>query len=413
MAASSTSLGVSSRWSVTASCPKAIADQLGLLPVQRAEELPRWPKDESEQRLCLDKIREVVTPILDELDMYVSSEKLALRFSKSWFGQLPQSIIVVSRDLIFVNIRVFAGGGSNKHFDDLIPLGEKTRCIMASPIEKLEAEHKWFFKKTWCKSDLYQKLSDLKVSPHCYAVKVGNVHPGKSPSALIVEKLDCDAFTFVKTICPAMDPVERVLLKLLIFKDLIDRTAKMHENGIAHLDIKNDNLVLRIDSKQGFLIDPDFAVDFENLTLKTVFSAGTDQFRPPEIRKDPEELGGLIVSVLKEIKNALKVAPSYTWYGETFNGSEATFVRIAKKICFAYDVYSLGLSMVSFFHYNESRGINWNNMADFADKDLPTPLENAVLKVAQAMLTQDYQKRPTIFKVQKLYNEVVCSATHS
>lgn len=67
---------------------------------------------------------------------------------------------------------------------------------------------------------------------------------------------------------------------LLILKQLLDSVGYLHSKNICHRDIKLENIIIDIDTKQIKLIDFGFAV-FSKKTLK--LHCGTPSYIAPEI----------------------------------------------------------------------------------------------------------------------------------
>jgi serine/threonine protein kinase len=68
------------------------------------------------------------------------------------------------------------------------------------------------------------------------------------------------------------------------FKQAIDGIQFMHQNGLAHLDIKLENIVLRRETEEVKLIDFGYATEFLNETGYVSSNAicGTENYFPPE-----------------------------------------------------------------------------------------------------------------------------------
>lgn len=73
-----------------------------------------------------------------------------------------------------------------------------------------------------------------------------------------------------------------------LFRQLIEGMDYLHSNGISHLDIKLDNLVL---SDDGLLKIIDFDASHQKDSGKKIISRGTKVYRAPEIRSSECENG--------------------------------------------------------------------------------------------------------------------------
>ena len=111
-------------------------------------------------------------------------------------------------------------------------------------------------------------------------------------SNLIMELMDFDLHRFVSQKGAAGVPLtERVLQGL--FGEVLTGLAYLHKNGVAHLDVKLENILIRANPSSVVLSDFGTAVPFTNNTRDRSV-AGTPGYKAPELAPGCERIGRAI-----------------------------------------------------------------------------------------------------------------------
>jgi len=144
--------------------------------------------------------------------------------------------------------------------------------------------------KLVCKRDLNEhRTSRLKTEiellqslDHRSIIKLLNVYESDENVYLVFEYKNCDLYTFIQNNGPVSE-----MVAMEIFNHLVDAVAFCHSQGVVHLDIKLENILIDQETLEVYLADFGFANYYDKITKMEKWCGSPFTVAPEIINRAP------------------------------------------------------------------------------------------------------------------------------
>jgi len=163
--------------------------------------------------------------------------------------------------------------------------------------------------KMICKKDLNEhrmlrlktEIELLQMLDHKNIIKLLNVYESDENVYLVFEYKNCDLYTFIQNNGPVTE-----MVAMEIFHHLVDAISYCHSQGVVHLDVKLENILIDQDTLDVYLADFGFATYNDKITKMEKWCGSPFTVAPEIINRvayDPElvdvwALGSVLYTIL-------------------------------------------------------------------------------------------------------------------